>query len=1362
MSCSQIIKHALFIGLVLVWIGNAGVIAQSNPKLERITVVEGLSQGYISDILQDQDGFIWFGTRNGLNRYDGREFKVFTHNLFDPYSISNNVTQTVWELDDFIFVRASGAANFFNKKTSRFYRLQAPKGFQLDGAVSSVVSDKKSRLFICLQEQSGKAAIFRVTPVTPIQALSVESPPFIEVKEIEKTPSIPQKVTLFPETPFGIWGLADGVLFKFDPESMTFEYRNECNGLLEGSYCFDYESNTLFFGGRAGFVCINKNGVHQVKTGISIRNIEVLKDKFLIANGTKVFHTALTNITKDYLAESDFQELMHVDQGLVSSLYSDSSDNLWIGTNGYGVIKYNPRLQLFRLVFPGMSVQNSILLNASGDVGVTIAQEKSFAYSGKAGYQNEWDQFGRGTRTITDKEGVTWLITNSDPSDDLEIYRQNSVERKWEFKQRFHVKDYKLGFAIETDKSDYLWTVCANGLMRYNRVEDRMDSFFTQSLFSDTRKINALQQTAGGDWWIGTDRGLARAKPAASGYDFSWYPVLPVDRENAQKIEISTLLAEPEQEHVLWIGSVGNGLIKLDTRTGNLSYHNTQNGFPDDVIYGVLNDNSGQIWISTNKGLVRLDPKTGYMRQYTVDDGLPTIEFNGKAFAKKTNGTMLFGCLEGLVVFDPDHIKNNPVAPQVRLTGLEINNQSIVFGDSSAILSQAIEYSNQLDLSYTQNNITLHFAALEFTNPTQNKFAYYLKGAEPEWIHTTTENKATYLNLSPGLYTFWLKACNSDGIWCKKPIALQIRIQPPWYQTIWAYLLYFVIISGISYWSIRFYLHRQRLQDRLALEKREAERLKELDAFKSQVFTNITHEFRTPLTVIQGMADRMVESATEQPKSWVKQTGQMIKRNGAYMLRMINQLLDLAKLEAKALVLQNEPTQIVALVRYLSGSLESLAANKGVVLQTTVKMEEVNAVLDKQQFQTILHNLLSNAIKFTPAKGKIITEVDRVINWQAGLDSSWFYAVKPANINVFDWISIRVQDSGTGISAERLSHIFDLFYQSATNEGGGSGIGLALVKELVQLMEGALMVRSEAGNGAEFMVVLPLIEAGPANWITTLQDSEPGPEALAPAGLKASRIADDPKKKDLPNLLIIEDNPDVQHYLHSCVEDSYQVAMASDGQEGIDMALETVPDIIISDVMLPLKDGFEVAKTLKNDERTSHVPIILLTARADMDSRLQGLERGADAYLTKPFDRMELLVWLRKLLELRQKLQERYAGGFNVQRETGQPQHFEDAFMQKVQTVLEAEMDNENFGVEELCRAMHLGRTQLHNKLKALTGKSTTLYIRSVRLHKAFQLLLNTDKTISEIAFEVGFRHLQHFSTSFAEEFGKSPSSYRK
>jgi signal transduction histidine kinase/DNA-binding response OmpR family regulator len=538
-----------------------------------------------------------------------------------------------------------------------------------------------------------------------------------------------------------------------------------------------------------------------------------------------------------------------------------------------------------------------------------------------------------------------------------------------------------------------------------------------------------------------------------------------------------------------------------------------------------------------------------------------------------------------------------------------------------------------------------------------------------------------------------------------------------------------------------------KLNEQILLQK---EKLEELDIAKSRFFTNITHEFRTPLTIISGMAGQIMEN----PQAWAKKGGKMIKQNSANLLNLVNQILDLRKLEAKELKLNMVQGDVVQYLRYLSESYESYAQSKGLQLHFLPAIEKLVMDFDPEKLLRIVSNLLSNAVKYTSDGGNVYLHVNQEIK------------------NGKPLLSLRVEDTGSGITAADLPQIFDRFYQvddSMTRKGEGTGIGLALTQELVHLMNGTIDVKSTVGKGSTFTVWLPITNDSLVRGAVGQFDSpQLGSLQSSVRQFDSSTVqptedgdwqTDELKTGELlPTLLIVEDNPDIRQFLIACLENNYQLLTAANGQEGIDLALEQVPDLIISDVMMPEKDGFELCEILKNDERTSHIPIILLTAKVDLESKISGLKTGADAYLTKPFEQEELMVRLEKLFELRQKLQARYRS-FEPK---AVPANKEDEFVQKVRQAVLENLSDESYGVPQLCKAVALSRSQLHNKLKALTGQSTSLFVRSIRLQKAKELLENSDLNISEVGYEVGFKNPSHFSSAYQEEFGVPPSKTRK
>ncbi len=516
------------------------------------------------------------------------------------------------------------------------------------------------------------------------------------------------------------------------------------------------------------------------------------------------------------------------------------------------------------------------------------------------------------------------------------------------------------------------------------------------------------------------------------------------------------------------------------------------------------------------------------------------------------------------------------------------------------------------------------------------------------------------------------------------------------------------------------------------------QQLQELDEMKSRFFTNIAHELRTPLTIISGMANQMQES----PEQWSEKGLRMILRNSASLLNLVNQILDLRKLESGNLQLQLVQGDIVGYLNYIFESFHSFAESKDMHLHFLADEPELLMDYDPEKFLRIISNLLSNAIKYTPGGGNVYLQVSQTPDGKQ--------------------LQIKVKDTGIGIPADKLPHIFDRFYQvddSATRQGEGTGIGLALTRELVKLMAGDIQVQSVPERGSTFTVTLPIRrEAKLESEIKT------DLRRFAPPPIEQSDVIShlEATDKELPSLLIVEDNPEVVEYLRVCLEGLYQLEIARDGQIGIDKAIKLVPDLIISDVMMPVKDGFELCETLKTDERTSHIPIILLTAKADDESRIRGLQRGADAYLPKPFNKQELIIRLEKLLELRKRLQERYGSidAITITKDSTTQQ--EDEFILKLRKAVENNIDDEDFGILQLCRAVNLSRAQLHNKIKALTGRSTSHYIRTIRLHRAKELLGDPNLNVSQVAYEVGFRDPKYFSKTFAEEFGKLPGEFKK
>lgn len=663
----------------------------------------------------------------------------------------------------------------------------------------------------------------------------------------------------------------------------------------------------------------------------------------------------------------------------------------------------------------------------------------------------------------------------------------------------------------------------------------------------------------------------------------------------------------------------------------------------------------------------------------------------------------------------------------------------LVLGNALIAQAKTINVNQQagetITFDHHQNDLTLEYVGIHFDNPEKIQYQYKMEGVHDDWVKVGTERIARFNNLKPGHYTFLVKAANADGVWTKEPTSLNITILAPWYWTWWSKLLYLSIALFGAYKFYEFQLKRK-------LETAEKKRLQELDLVKTKMYTNITHEFRTPLSIIQGMTEQL------EGNDKVKDT---IQRNSFNLLNLVNQMLDLSKLESGNLPIKMVQSDVVNYLSYLTESFHSMAISKGIKLHFLPKESVIYMDYDPDKLMKIMINLLSNAIKFTDKGGDVYVEV------------------ATQKINKTTTLQIQIRDTGIGIAKDDLANIFDRFYQvddSTTRKGEGTGIGLAYTRELVKILNGSIDVNSKEGKGSVFSVSLPITKNAPMIFPDATK------ELIGQVDMQlesTEKLADDlvPQSKK-PLALIVEDNRDVKEYLVTCLKQAYQLVLAENGTEGIKKAIELIPDIIISDVMMPEKDGFELCQTLKEEQVTSHIPIILLTAKADIDSRLVGLQKGADAYMAKPFNREELLIRINQLILIRKQLQERFGVPTNINLPKEKRKYHaakfakEEDFIHQINQIIEQHLDEDTFDTAVLAQKMNMSTSQLYRKLKAITGKSTAIYIRFVRLKKSKILISETEQSISEIAYAVGFKDLAYFSRCFSELFGVSPSQLRK
>ncbi len=780
-------------------------------------------------------------------------------------------------------------------------------------------------------------------------------------------------------------------------------------------------------------------------------------------------------------------------------------------------------------------------------------------------------------------------------------------------------------------------------------------------------------------------------------------------------------------------------------------------------IPALISDNYGKIWMATNDGIFQFDPVTEKFRHYSYERGIQGNRFSPSVNYKGPSGKIYFGGNGGVNIFDPAEIKSNPYPPDMVFTDVKLDDKPVLIGNSSAI-DKPIIAADRITVEPGISSISFSFAAIHFAGQKENQYKYKLDGFDKDWREGGNTGNATYTNLSPGKYTLFIKGSNWDGVWSDGKKSIEILVEPPFWATWWAYTFYILFGLGLLYSLRQYELNRSYLKNQVKLDEVKLREREETDRMKSRFFANISHEFRTPLTLILGPAESIRKDSSEEEIE--KQTG-IIKRNANRLLGLINQLLDLSKLEAGRLELKTTKANIVPFIKGITMSFESIAERKDITLEVTSLNNIIEMYFDREKMTKIMINLLSNAFKFTPDDGQITVSIS-----EDGKNS----------------IAIKVRDTGIGISEEELPKLFDRFYQvdsSQTRIHEGTGIGLALTKELTELHHGTISVESKPGSWTEFTVRLPIgrdhlkDEEMAGDEISTQEGILNGMKSLNAFDSIESSIGMDGKTSspDRPGItenergpdedknivLVVEDNTDVREFIRDSLGEDFQIEEASNGEQGVRKAEQIIPDLIISDIMMPKMDGNELTTRIKNNEKTSHIPVILLTARSEQKSRLEGLETGADDYLTKPFDAKELKIRIRNLIAIRRRLQEIFAGGQILQRKGEKKLSvLDENFLQKVLETVEKHLAEEEFSIEKFSEEVGMNRVQLHRKLKAITGKSPSIYLRSVRLSKAKKMIEDQQGNISEIAYSVGFSSPTYFSRCFKEEFGHTPSDLLK
>lgn len=1384
-----IVVYTLLVWLALPINNNAQSIIFNN-----FTTQHGLTNNDVNTLIQDSFGFIWFGTEDGLNRFDGYNFKVFRHNPIDHNTLTDNA---IWALledkNGFIWIGTkNGFLNKFDPISETFNSWNFNRSGQSNNSVTALFEDSKGIIWIGT----------RTTGIHSIDPVSNEIQNWNKTTDNLKVSLSNQSVRAIAEDSFGniIIGTYNG-LNKFHPKKpftgfeKFFHDEYDSNSLFHNQIYNISKSksdfNSFWIGGPAGLT--EFNSANNSFTRIKIPNPENLQfgsgastviDEFAGTDRILWIDT-YSGLIRLNLNSGEHNRYINDDldpnsliSNQINKMIKDQSGVLWLATEN-GISSYSPKsskfnsrlnnnLNLFLQAVNKRKNLKSIIQNSKGflrfgfENGLVSTDENGNLISNLFG--NKLNNFNIWSLAETDNS--LWIGTYGQGLKKLDL--TSGLIEDWSLKNHLQ-NTIAVPFVryLYKDSKNNLWVgYWGSGLARIDLSNGNY--LIWNKITADTVSLSSsdvwcITEDRFGRIWIGTIGGGLNLFVNDNGLFKKWSQTTVADSSlNSNDIysvlENKNFNSNDDFETLLWIGT-SNGLNKVIIKhdSSNLfepeliiSSYGIEDGLNDISVQSIVQDDYGNLWLGTGSGISFFDTKKEYFLNFSAADGLMGTSMNSQAAIQSRNGLMFFGSSKGLNVFSPYEFKLSDYKPSIVFTDFQIFNKSVVVGDKSP-LKQSIIALKEITLKPDFSVFSIEFSALDYNAPGSINYSYKMDGFDEIWTNSGNRNFATYTNLDPGTYFFRVKSTNADGLWNGNETSLKIVISPPWWATLWAYGLYIVLIIIGLLVIRRFEINRAKLRNELRLKDFEAKKKSELEQLKSRFFANLSHEFRTPLMLIKGPLENLKKNGKDSNNL---SDIELIERNSKNLEQLINELLELSQLESASIPLKAKKENLVTLLKGIVSSFDSIAVQKKIQLNFISFSDSLILWIDRDKFEKIINNLLSNAFKFTPSNGKIEVKTTKL------------------NFKEKEYAEISVRDTGIGISEDKLSNIFDRFYQvddSSQRSFGGSGIGLALVKEFVDLHKWEISVESKVGEGTTFFLRIPVsedflnenekmisddIENDEVNFILSQTEN------LHSNKMDVISDLSEKTKNVYPVILIVDDSDDVRKYLKGLLKTKYNIFEASNGFEGIKTALKISPDLIISDIMMPSMDGLEFCQKLRTDWKTSDIPIILLSAKASFESKLEGLEIGADDYLTKPFESRELFIRIRNLLDQRTRIREKFIKTNSKYPVTDQLSVAEHDFIKRAYKIVESNLDKTSFNTDQLAKELFLSRSQLHRKFSDIIGQSPGEFIRIIKLNHAASMLLEKKLSVTQIAYAIGFSSPAQFSRAFSKQFNCTPTDY--
>ncbi|MDR2968798.1 MAG: response regulator [Tannerellaceae bacterium] len=1340
---------------------------------KHLEINDGLSNSQINYITKDSRGFMWFSTSYGLNRYDGYVFKVFTRNSNDPHSLPDNYVHDVQEdADGLLWIRTENAGYVCYDPQKETFR---PAGPLLEEKYG--IPDAPGRMYV----DKGKNIWSYAYNGTHCYDIKEKKLHFYPAEEVYKEQGV--SLLAFEEDENAVVLLYSNGYFELisrKTKEITHRNRTLVNtasvehrkyGILvdaDGDYWLYGDNEVwLYSVGEDKWqqVSTRKDSPYVLSSGSNVNAIKKdAENRIWIAMDHGGINIVDKNLHTVRLLQNDVFNESSILQNSINALYCDETGGMWVGYYKRGISYYNESIFKFRTDY--LSEFNRIG-NFTSDVNTIVEDKQANLWVGTSSglvfinretderkiYRHESTGNSLSGDVVVSvlkaKDGKTWIGTFLNG---LNAFDGQTFTRYRHQPDNANSLSHDNVWALAEGDDGYIWIGTHGGGLQ--GLDPRTGKFTTCSKPGtgyDTEYITSVFVGRDANIYMATTNGITVYSSATGTFE-KWL----TNKKGTQSFLHPRLNEIYEDSRGLLWAATAEGLNVYDRRRDEITVPVKEPPLGNEIIQAIIEDNDKNMWVTTTSGIfnlvVNIDPKTGMYtyacHRYGELDGLRGQQFNARAIVKTFRGEIISGGIRGINFFDPAGLKYNSNAPKIEFTGLQLFNREVKIDgvyNGNRILTRPLNYTECIRLKYKQNVFSVFFSAMNYVLPEKTGYMYMLEGFNHDWL-TTNNNNLTYTNLSAGEYVLKVKAINSDGFSSRETSELKIIIEPPFWASPVAYVLYFFLIVGIFFLVRREILHNERQKYQLAQIRQEAQQKHDIDDVKLRFFTNISHELRTPLTLIISPLENVISRIADDDQ---KNKLEMVHRNALRLLDMVNQLLDFRKSDVKGHRFNSSQGDIVDFIRKVSYSFNEYSEKKNVRFFFFSAVEEMFMAFDEDKMGKIIMNLLSNAFKFTLDGGRVDVSLDCL----------------PATEEQPELFEIKISDTGVGIKDEDKALIFERFYQAQQKGGqktGGSGIGLHLVKEFVSLHNGSVTVLDNVSKGSVFIITLPIVRAQTAQE----QEAKAIPEGTeAPVEMPSAddvptgNAAD--REKELPIVLIVDDNEDFRHFMRDSLNSEYRVEVAADGAKAWAIIPELQPDVIVSDVMMPEMDGNELAKLVKTDIRTSHIPLILLTARSAKEHQLEGLESGADDYITKPFEFNILSLRIKRLLKLRQKRQENFNPRMEIAPAEITITSLDEKLIRKAIRYVEDNIDRSELSVEELSSELNMSRAHLYKKILSITGKTPIEFIRVIRLKRAAQFLRESQQTVSEIAYQTGFSNPKFFRKYFKEEFGILPSEYQ-